>query len=114
VQTKKLFVVIAHKADRVLCLKATSKVDRYCADEKLLKGVLSYKVGQCPCFTLPTVIDPDNQFEINHSDLIAHDNDGGLQITGHLPSSAKRKLIEAIKHSFTMDSRQQEQLIALL
>jgi hypothetical protein len=114
VREKKRFVVIAHKEDCILCLKPTSQVDRFYADSKLLKGVLSYKVGQCACFGLPTVIQPDNQFEISYSDLIEYNAANELETVCQLPSSAKRQLIAAVNDSYTMNARQKADLLAVL
>ncbi len=102
-------MVISHKEDRVVCLKATSQVDRYYSDTKLLKGALHYKVGQCPCFSRPTIVEPDNRFEIKYSDLA-----GQCEVIGYLPTSAKRQLIEAVNNSHTMDARQQAEFLAIL
>ena len=107
-------MVVAHKNGYVICLKATSKVERYFYDKKLLDGVLSYKAGDCACFERDTVIQPDNQFPISYKDLVYQEKYGKLKVLGHLPANAKEKLIEAVNSSYTMDSRKQERLLGIL
>lgn len=112
--TYKRFVVISHRAEYVICLKATSKVERYFADQQLLDGVLSYKAGDCACFECDTVIQPDNQFPISYKDLVDCDARGELKVLGDLPRNAKEQLINAVRNSYTMAPRKQERLLGIL
>ena len=110
---EKRFLVIAHRDRHVICLKATSQVERYRSNEKILKGVLLYEAGECACFEHCTVIQPDNRFAISYDDLIGDAARRELQILGTLPK-AKERLMAAVQSSFTMNAREREGFLKLL
>ncbi len=54
-----LFGVLGHGSNSCICVKATSKVGVFRADDKLLAGVVLFKAGE-EGFTLGTAIDSNN------------------------------------------------------
>jgi hypothetical protein len=110
---EKLFVALCHKGEYAVCLKATSKVALYINSPALLKGVVYYEPGVVPCFTVPTAIQPDNQFAISHSSIVdAHRCN--ILGTHLLPASFELQLRDAIKHSATLNNRERQRLIDML
>ena len=111
---EKRFVIISHKEGHAICLKASSKVARYLADSELLNGVVFYKAAEVSSFEKDTVIQPDNQFPIAHSDLLRHHQSRQLTILGEMPPDFREKLLAATDQSSTMSERTKGRLRSAL
>ena len=110
---RKRFVVITHRGGYVICIKATSKMDRYASND-MANGVVIYKSGEIGCFTETTAIQPDNQFPISYRDLITHERNGDLEILGTLPHDFRPRLLKAMDNSITMSKRVKDRLLSIL
>lgn len=109
----KYFVVIGHKADHAICIKATSKTTIYESNREMMVGCVYYRGGELGCFTENTAIQPDNQIPIPHDTLASEEREERLQMW-QLPGDFKQKLAAAIANSTTLSRRQKERLTALL
>ena len=83
---RKIFVVICHEVGFAFCIKTTSNLTFYQNSPGLLSGCVPYKKGEIEFFSEDTVVQPDNQFPISHSDLIEAHNQGALEILGTMPA----------------------------
>jgi hypothetical protein len=106
----KFFVLLGNIGAVAYLIKATSKTPRYENNARLMDGCVCYEAGACVHFPLRTIIEPDNQFAVRHSDLIDHASQGRLRVCGPLPSDFEDRLRRAIEYSVTLDGRQRRWL----
>lgn len=112
-RTEKLFVVLCHRAGNAICIKATSKVTVYKNNPNMMRGCICYAAGTFGCFPLETVVQPDNQVPIPHSDIAKAHNAGQLEVHPTLPKF-EQELRRAIGASATLDERRRERILAML
>jgi hypothetical protein len=113
------FVCLGHKdlenkSPFAICLKATSQLDAYKNNPRRLAGSVLYKAGVVPIFEKDTIIQPDNQFPIPHSNLLRQYAAGDFAVLGVLPANFIPALLDAIEQSFTMSANQKRRLHELL
>jgi hypothetical protein len=112
-RTEKLFVVLCRRGAHSICIKATSKTEIYNNNPDMMKGCIHYQVGAVACFTVDTVVQPDNQFPISDGDLRKAFSDGNLTVYPPI-ANFEQELCRAIRDSVTLDDRHRERLIAML
>ena len=110
----KLFVVVGHKEDYLICIKATSQIDVYLNNEDKKAGCVYYEAGESGCFTKDTAIQPDNQFPVSYGLIRTCHNNHTFESLGVLPDSFKEALTTAIANSVTMNDREKGRLTVLL
>ena len=72
----KLFVVIGHVAEIAFCLKTTSQTEAYDNNPARKQGCVCYEGGLIGCFPLKTYVETDNQFPIEHREIIKYQRAG--------------------------------------
>jgi len=107
---EKLFVVICHRAGNAICIKATSKVAIYRNNPQRMAGCVHYAGGALKCFPVETVVQPDNQFPIAHTDILKAHTKGVLEVHPP-PPNFEQALLKAIRDSATLDERLRERLL---
>jgi hypothetical protein len=114
-QEEKFFVVLKHargKHDPVCCcIKPTSKVERYKADQSLMNGAVFYGGKTLPFFSEDTVIDPERYFEIPIPHLIKQANCGRYKVEGQMPPDFHGRLVKAIRESKLLERKTAEMLL---
>jgi hypothetical protein len=106
----KLFVVVCHEQQCLICLKATTRVESYKNDKERLAGCVYYKAHET-VFSYETVIQPENHFAIRYSDIRTHERNGEFRVLGRLPSDFEPKIILAIENSLTISRSLRKKLI---
>jgi hypothetical protein len=107
-------VVLTHKDNHAICLKATSQVDAYKNNASKMAGVVHYHEGSPPCFPLETVVQPDNQVAIAHGDILGQQKLGTFKLEGPLPKDFPERLKKAVALSETMSPRHQKRFTEML
>lgn len=79
-----------------------------------MAGVVFYAAGSASCFDVDTVIQPDNQVPILHTNLAKQKAMGSLEFLGALPAGFLEQLRLAIRQSVTLTPRLQGRLLAML
>lgn len=114
----KYFVVVCHEEHAgkkyVLCMKATSRTEKYENDKHQMAGCVYYKKGEVGCFAENTAIQPDNVHPIDYDRLVEEEKRGRFRRHGSLPADFRAKLIAAVKASITIPARRKEQILARL
>lgn len=111
---EKLFVVLRHfngTRPRSLCLKATSKTQRFESDPDLLAGCVLYAYDELRCFPQRTVIAPESFIEIDHWYIDKQASKGRYRVEGRLPADFHGKLIAAIKNSIVLSPNEAKMLL---
>ncbi len=112
---EKLFVVLKHGKKLLtpycMCIKATSRTQRFQGDKSLLNCCISYKAGELPFFPLDTIIDPSNFIPMLHATLSAEATQGRYRIEGKMPEDFHKKLIQAIKGHPTIEPKTKQILL---
>jgi hypothetical protein len=112
---EKYFVVLRQarevQGDCCWCIKATSRVPRYEADERLLNSVVLYERNTIPFFTERTVIDPASFIQMWHSHLKNEADRGRYRIAGRMPEDFHAKLVAAIKQPFLLEPKTAKQIL---
>ena len=110
----KLFVVLGHRQDTEVCIKATSQVDAYLNNQEMRDGCVYYEAGETSHFTKDTAIQPDNQFPITHEHILACHHNRNFEDLGVLPRDFEEALKSAINNSITINKREKERVSKLL
>ena len=79
VEEPKRFVVIGHVSSFAICVKVTSRMERY-ARAELAAGVVIYEEGEVQCLQRRTAVQPDNQIPIAYEQLVRHQRANRLEI----------------------------------
>jgi hypothetical protein len=112
------FVCLGHKrldgSDFAICLKATSKLEAYKNNSPRMGGVVFYNAQEISFFEKDTIIQPDNQFPIPHSNLAKQFADKSLVVLGMMPSGFAESLVRAIEKSITMSPIKKRRLLEML
>ncbi len=98
--------MIGHESDCCICVKATSKVGVFRADDQLLAGVVLFKPGE-ECFTLETAIDPNNIFASYRSRR-------DFELVCILGGEFKQRLAKAIRSSITIPKLRKPRILAVV
>ena len=109
---EKLFVVIGHRDEYAICIKATSKTAVFRNNPSMRKGCVWYDAGVIPCFPLDTAIEPDNQIPIPHEVIRRAHCNGTLQIH-ELPPQFEDDLRGAIGSSATLSMAKRIRILAM-
>jgi len=114
-EVKKLFVTVGHYAEQMMMIKATSKTERYTTDGDMMHSCVFYEAGQVSCFSVDTVIQPDNLYPIGYPRLKEHHEDGSLSIwESVLPADFEEKLRTAIRNHVRMSLMQKRRVLTVL
>jgi hypothetical protein len=111
--TQKWFVVIAHENGNAICVKATSKVERYKNNPYLMAGCAFFPVGEIPCFPKETALQPDNRFEIPHS-LIEREHANGKVTIAATSVDCRERLIASVTKSNQLNRRERQTILEWL
>jgi hypothetical protein len=98
----------------VICLKATSKVELFMNNAEKMVGAVFIGQGECDCFDVDTIIEPDNQIPLSYEKVASAYRMNTLERLGELPDGFDGNLIKAVKKSETMYEMQQKRLLMLL
>jgi hypothetical protein len=112
-RSEKFFVILCRRGAHAMCIKATSKTAIYKNNPDKLKGCIHYAAGSLECFSLDTVVQPDNQFPISDGDLRRAFMEGTLKVYPP-PANFEQELRRAIRDSSTLDDRYRERLLAAI
>jgi len=114
----KYFVVVCHEnhdgVNYVVCMKATSKTEKYENDKAQMAGCVYYKSKEVSCFPENTAVQPDNPIPIAHGYLIEQEKNGRFKDKGKLPADFPAKLIAAIRASQTIPTIRKGNLLEKL
>ena len=114
----KYFVVLCHEKfggqDYVLCLKATSRTEKYENDKERMNGCVFYKENEVPCFREKTAIQPDNIHPIPYDHLIEQEKRQRYSEKGMLPADFGAKLSAAVRASRTLTKKKKQEILARL
>ena len=105
---------ICHRAGVAFCVKATSQVQSYLNNPGRMSGAVFIPAGTVDFFPKDTVIQPDNQIPIPHSQIDTQRLTGEFRVEGALPSGFRDDFVRAVKASVTMTPREQKRLLAIL
>jgi len=100
--------------EHAFCVKATSKLQRYHADEDFRRGCVHYPAGSVDCFELETVIDLAKAFAIPHDILRRYAMDGVLEILLVLGGNIRPEIERAIRLCKTSTQGMRDKLLAVL
>jgi hypothetical protein len=106
--------VESNRTTLAVCLKATSQVGGYKNNPAKMSGAIFYCAGEVSFFEKDTVIEPENQFPLMHSNLMTQHATGHLEILGVMPKDFLERLRHAIDASHTMSKNQKRRLVDLL
>jgi hypothetical protein len=84
--TEKIFVVIFHEKLFAICMKATSQTALYENSKEMKAGVVYYKSGELPFFSVNTAIQPDNLHPIPHVHMAKCHLNSSLKMLGQMPA----------------------------
>ena len=110
----KFFVILGHYDNAAFCIKATSRTAFYDNNPDKMCGCVCYEALEVDFFRKRTIIEPDNQFEIPHCQLVVHQDRGALEVVGRLADDFGQRLKTAIANSQTLDRRRRAWLRAAL
>jgi hypothetical protein len=98
---EKLFIVLKHGKKTTtaycMCIKATSRLERFKTDDDLRKACIFYKGKTLPFFPIDTMIDPSNYIPMLHETLAKEAKHGRYRVEGKMPDTFHNSLVEAIK-----------------
>lgn len=106
--------VTLDKQALALCVKATSKVEPYRNNPRMMQGAVFYKGGVVPCFPKDTIIQPGNLFPIPHLELIRNNGQGKAAVVGVMPPAFMSELLKAVQDSVTMSPKEKKRILSLL
>jgi len=106
---KKRFVVLGYAGSAVICVKTTSKIDRFSRYD----GVVYYASGDCAVFESDTVVDPANCFAIQSSQLDSYARSGQFENLGCL-EGFREPFLKAVKENVTLEPKRRNGLLKLL
>jgi hypothetical protein len=112
VPQEKFFIVLGHKSEVAICIKATSNSKIYERPEHK-RGCVFYAAGEIVCFPLDTYIQPDNQFPIHHHKISECHRKGKLK-SWRLPDNFESRLRDAIRDSPLLSKVQKGRLFKVL
>jgi hypothetical protein len=94
-------VVLSHDShlgkDFCWCIKATSKLQRFLIDQKLLASCVVYSAGEIPFFPVDTLIDPSNHIPMIHATLLQESKLGRYWVKGRMPQDFHQRIAAAIR-----------------
>ena len=109
---EKLFVVLCHKDEFAICIKATSKTAVFKNNPDMMKGCVWFSAGQLDCFPHDTAIEPDNQIPVPYEAIRKAHNCGSLEVH-ELPDRFENDLRAAIDRSATMSPRKRARILGM-
>lgn len=114
----KIFVALWHEEiagiKTIICIKATSNVDRYVNDSELFNGCVFYPKGEISFFPEPTVIQPENRLALKYGYIEEHDKKGQCRILGTMPGDFKEELKKAINACPTLQAKAKKTMLEKL
>jgi hypothetical protein len=115
---EKLFIALKHGRHLTtpfcMCIKATSKLERFKADKELLAACVFYKARILPFFEVDTIIDPSNYISMLHSTLKTAASRNLYRIEGTMPDDFHQKLVEAIKKHPNIEPKNKKFLLGFI
>ena len=95
----KLWIVARNVEEReiLICFKPTSVTTRYDKELISMKGVVEYKPGDLPPFSVRTIIDPESRTPFPYSYLRSCYANSKFEIVGKLPDDFRDKMLAAVE-----------------
>jgi len=110
----KRFVVLGHRDEYLICIKATTQVELYKNNREKMAGCVYYCAKELQFFEKDTAVEPDNQFAIPYSEIIQAYKDGEFHILGEMPDTFEVDLLNAIEDSGTLSQVESARLKSLI
>jgi hypothetical protein len=109
----KMFLVVGHRNGCAILIKTTSRTEHYKSRPELLAGVVVCTANQYAAFKYETVIDPENDFAVPHSQLQRFYNAYTINILGSIPE-LRDLLIAAITNNRQIEPARKNGLLGCL
>jgi hypothetical protein len=109
------FVCLGHRSLKdqifVMSLKATSKLERYRNNPKLMQGVVFYSAGTIPCFEKDTAIQTEKIWPIDYYRLKICST---AAVLGVMPKDFPEALRDAVQKSVILNRAEKQRIFDLL
>ena len=109
----KHFVVLTHQNGHAICLKTTTQVNYYLGNKSKLLSCVYLKFGTVPEFSQDTIVEPDNQFPIEHGLIEGAYLNPKFRVFS-LPPDFYVMLCEAVQRSETLKWPPKKRLMEIL